>query len=168
MPSIRTETSLTRIPTISGQQCPARQSNVHAKEKTNHEKSGSRKELATLRIGAHLRHSIRKKQNIGEENFSSCTAWEHPPVSLKSNQQLSRSPPIATTLLTLSHKIFKVMPLDIVGKVSHIDPTVLLGRIANGLHHVFFGDGAILKSGRRITTASTVRRARRSSSTGVA
>jgi len=47
---------------------------------------------------ASLRHSIRKKQNIGKENFSS-----------------------------LSHKILKVMPLDIIRKVTHIDPAVLLG-----------------------------------------
>ena len=49
------------------------------------------------------------------------------------------------TLLTLSHKIFQMMPFDIVGKVAHIDATVLLGRFADGLHHLFFGDGTILE-----------------------
>lgn len=57
------------------------------------------------------------------------------------------------------------MPLDIVGQVAHIDPAVLLGRVADGLHHVFFVGGVmgtILKrSARRVTTASTVGGTRR-------
>lgn len=40
------------------------------KNNRNREKSGNRTGTTTLRI-AHLRHSIRKKQNIGKENFSS-------------------------------------------------------------------------------------------------
>jgi len=36
---------------------------------------------------------------------------------------------------TLSHKIFKVMPLDIVGKVSDVNAAVLLRAITKALHH---------------------------------
>lgn len=50
------------------------------------------------------------------------------------------------------------MPFDIVGEIAHIDATVLLGRLAHGLHHLFFGDGAIFKgSGRgRVAAAAGV------------
>lgn len=57
------------------------------------------------------------------------------------------------TLLTLSHKVFQMMPFDIVREVAHIDATVLLGRLAHGLHHLFFGGSAIFErsGGRRVT-----------------
>lgn len=38
--------------------------------------------------------------------------------------------------LTLPHEILQVMPLDIVGQVTDIDPAVLLGRVADRLHHL--------------------------------
>lgn len=46
---------------------------------------------------------------------------------------------------TLSHEIFEVMPLDIICQIANIDATVLLGRIADGLHHMFFCSGAVFE-----------------------
>ena len=42
-------------------------------------------------------------------------------------------------LLTLSHKIFQVMPFHIVGEVPNVDSTFLLGRFAYGGHHLLLG-----------------------------
>lgn len=36
-----------------------------------------------------------------------------------------------------------MMPFDIVGQIANIDPTVLLGRFANVLHHMLFGYNTI-------------------------
>ena len=60
-------------------------------------------------------------------------------------------------MLTLSHEIFQMMPLDIVGQIANIDTTVLLGRIADVLHHVFFGYSTFFESRRgAVTVATTV------------
>lgn len=49
---------------------PTRQSNhsIEAKREGNHK----RKPANRLRVGAHLRHSIRKLQHLGEEYLSGC------------------------------------------------------------------------------------------------
>lgn len=111
-------------------QCPGSSPSRQPKQSMQKPKAKTKeKKPATLHNGAHLRHSIRKKQNIGEDNFSSCKDGAH----LKS---VSSIPEIShnrcdMTLLTLSHKIFQVMPLDIVGEIPNIDPAVLLGRLAH-------------------------------------
>jgi len=37
--------------------------------------------------------------------------------------------------LTLAHKVLEVVPLNIVRKVSDVDPTVLLRAVTKTLHH---------------------------------
>lgn len=74
-----------------------------------------RKKPAKLHNGAHLRHSVRKKQDIGEDDLSSCKRKRRgPPMSVSSIPGSARNR-YDMTLLTLSHEIFQVMPLDIVG-----------------------------------------------------
>jgi hypothetical protein len=67
--------------------------------------------------GAHLRHSVRKKQNIGKENFASCS-------------KVSICSPSICHLFghfpTLTHEIFQVMPFDIIGQVTDVDTSILL------------------------------------------
>lgn len=38
-----------------------------------------------------------------------------------------------------------MVPLDVVRQVTDVDTAVLLGRVANGVQHLLFGDGALLK-----------------------
>lgn len=56
---------------------------------------------------------------------------------------------------TLSHEIFQVMPFDVVRQIADIDATVLLGRVANALHHRLFA-GWVYRP-RRGSTTSCVR-----------
>lgn len=56
---------------------------------------------------------------------------------------------------TLSHEIFQVVPFDIIGQIANIDAAVLLGRIAHGLHHLFFCGGTIFERSRWASTSTT-------------
>lgn len=149
-------------------QCPDNQAQpvnptVHARKPENHEKSGSRKGTS------HSTHWRPPSTFHSEE----VTHRQREPLQLQSTtthhrsafHRSQRQPPPPRSWLTLSHKILEVMPLDIVGKVADIDSAVLLGGIANGLHHVLFGDRSIFGCSARRVTTSTVRRSRRSSST---
>jgi hypothetical protein len=50
-----------------------------------------------------------------------------------------------------------VVPLDIVGEVAHVDATVLLGGLAERLHHLFFDLSAFLGVPRRRSSRRAVR-----------
>lgn len=69
------------------------------------------------------------------------------PLQLRNQSPLALYPIVFETIhaLTLSHKIFQMVPLDVVRQVTDVDTTVLLGRVANGVQHLLFGDGALLK-----------------------
>jgi len=47
--------------------------------------------------------------------------------------------------LTRSHKVLKMMPLNIVRKVADVDAAVLLRSLPKVLHHLLSGCGALLE-----------------------
>lgn len=58
--------------------------------------------------------------------------------------------------LTLTHKVFEVMPLDIVGEIADVDATVLLRVGADVRHHLFFVGCPFLVAPSGSSTSSTV------------
>lgn len=59
--------------------------------------------------------------------------------------------------LTLPHEIFEMMPFDIVSQIADVDTTVLLGRLAHGLHHLLFSSSTIFERSRRSSTSAVAR-----------
>lgn len=46
---------------------------------------------------------------------------------------------------TLSHKIFQVVPLNVIRQVADIDPAILLRLVTDVVHHLLASDGSILE-----------------------
>lgn len=62
---------------------------------------------------------------------------------------------VRETRLTLPHKVFQVVPLDVVGQITDIDTPFLLRRFSDGRHHLLLSLGTFFKTSGRSNPATT-------------